>query len=129
MRLDDLLGKALDLLTGQERNRDQGGRVRPASEDPYGDPADQGYRPAGPYPQRGEVRPASEDPYGDPADQERYAGRYPGGVAPASQDPYGDPADEYQGQRVHPASEDPYGDPADEEEERYPTGGRRGGRW
>ena len=37
--------------------------VRPASEDPYGDPADQ---------QSGQfrnVRPASEDPYGDPADQ------------------------------------------------------------
>ncbi len=36
-------------------NRGQYGNVRPASEDPYGDP--------------GNVRPASEDPYGDPADQ------------------------------------------------------------
>lgn len=36
-------------------NRGQYGNVRPASEDPYGDP--------------GDVRPASEDPYGDPADQ------------------------------------------------------------
>jgi len=35
--------------------------VRPASEDPYGDPADQGMF--------GNVSPASEDPYGDPADQ------------------------------------------------------------
>jgi hypothetical protein len=35
------------------------GDVRPASEDPYGDPADQEFA---------NVRPASEDPYGDPAD-------------------------------------------------------------
>lgn len=39
-------------------NRGQYGNVRPASEDPYGDP--------------GDVRPASEDPYGDPADQRRW---------------------------------------------------------
>jgi hypothetical protein len=38
-----------------------GDNVRPASEDPYGDPADQ---IAGQT-----VLPASEDPYGDPADQ------------------------------------------------------------
>lgn len=36
------------------------GNIRPASQDPYGDPADQGY---------GNIRPASEDPYGDPADR------------------------------------------------------------
>lgn len=36
---------------------------RPASEDPYGDPADQG---GGRF---GNVRPASQDPYGDPADR------------------------------------------------------------
>jgi len=48
------------------------GGVLPASQDPYGDPADQ------------QVLPASEDPYGDPADQ---------AVLPASQDPFGDPAD------------------------------------
>jgi hypothetical protein len=35
--------------------------VRPASEDPYGDPGDQEFA---------DVRPASEDPYGDPADQQ-----------------------------------------------------------
>jgi hypothetical protein len=57
------------------------GEVLPASQDPYGDPADQ---------LRGqEVLPASEDPYGDPADQTQ-----PAGVLPASQDPYGDPADD-----------------------------------
>lgn len=49
---------------------------RPASEDPYGDPADQfpqqgqpgqqGYAPQRQFPN---VRPASEDPYGDPADR------------------------------------------------------------
>lgn len=55
--------------------------VRPASEDPYGDPAD--------YPQFGNVRPASEDPYGDPADYPQF-----GNVRPASEDPYGDPADQ-----------------------------------
>lgn len=38
------------------------GNIRPASEDPYGDPADSG--------QYGNIRPASEDPYGDPADQQ-----------------------------------------------------------
>ena len=53
--------------------------VRPASEDPYGDPADQ---------QFGNVKPASQDPYGDPADQQS------GNVRPASEDPYGDPADQ-----------------------------------
>ena len=63
------------------------------------------------------VRPASEDPYGDHADQVGYGGQF-GDVIPASQDPYGDPADQYyDGQfgNVRPASEDPYGDPADEE--------------
>ena len=40
----------------------QYGNFRPASEDPYGDPADQG--------QYGNIRPASEDPYGDPADRQ-----------------------------------------------------------
>jgi hypothetical protein len=59
-----LLGKLGEIL-GQ-RTRTSSGRgpirnVRPASEDPYGDPADE---------LRGRnVRPASEDPYGDPADE------------------------------------------------------------
>jgi hypothetical protein len=38
----------------------QYGNVLSASQDPYGDPADQ---------QFGKVKPASQDPYGDPADQ------------------------------------------------------------
>jgi hypothetical protein len=79
-----------------------GGQVLPASQDPYGDPADQ-------Y-QGQQVLPASQDPMGDPADQ--YAGRQ---VLDASQDPLGDPADQFQGQQVLPASQDPYGDPADQQ--------------
>ena len=65
-----------------------------------------------------DVRPASEDPYGDPADE--FGSRevmHGQDVLPASEDPYGDPADEmneeYAGHGVRPASEDPYGDPAD----------------
>ena len=64
--VDEFLRKAKDIILGpndderqEQRGYDQ--RVRPASEDPYGDPADQ---------QFGNVRPASEDPYGDPADQQ-----------------------------------------------------------
>ena len=52
-------------------------QVRPASDDPYGDPG------LGQY---ANIKPASQDPYGDPANQ----GRFPG-VRPASDDPYGDP--------------------------------------
>jgi hypothetical protein len=82
---DGILGRVASALTGgnndESGNEDQFGDVRPASEDPYGDPADiQSY---------GNVRPASEDPYGDPADQENF-----GNVRPASEDPYGDPADQ-----------------------------------
>ncbi|MDF5723828.1 MAG: translation initiation factor [Rhizonema sp. PD37] len=81
---------------GDEERADEEGNygdrgVRPASEDPYGDPADQGYGNPGGYGQYGDVRPASEDPYGDPADQGY------GDVRPASEDPYGDPADQNYG--------------------------------
>lgn len=38
----------------------QQGGILPASQDPYGDPADQ---------QGGGILPASQDPYGDPADR------------------------------------------------------------
>lgn len=68
----------------REDERGQYGDVRPASEDPYGDPANQ-------VADYGDVRPASEDPYGDPADQ--VAADY-GNVRPASEDPFGDPADQ-----------------------------------
>ncbi|MEG4204746.1 translation initiation factor [Microcoleus sp. Pol7_A1] len=66
------------------------GDVSPASEDPYGDPADNAGTD---YGQFGNVSPASEDPYGDPADYVADAGMF-GDVSPASEDPYGDPADE-----------------------------------
>ena len=77
MRLDNLLGGLMDAVTGRGQQQD---------EDQYqGQP----------------VRPATEDPWGDPADgQNAQNAQYPGGVLPASQDPYGDPADTYQGQQV-----------------------------
>jgi hypothetical protein len=64
-----LLGRLGDLLGQRKRAASAGpGRgpirdVRPASEDPYGDPADE-FRGRN-------VKPASEDPYGDPADEPR----------------------------------------------------------
>ncbi len=63
----------------------QYGNVAPASQDPWGDPADSqgGFQ--------GQVRPASEDPWGDPADSQ---GGFQGQVRPASEDPWGDPADQ-----------------------------------
>jgi hypothetical protein len=65
--VNDFLRKAKDFLLGSNDAQDQREAeyrdrdVRPASEDPYGDPAD--------LASYGDVRPASEDPYGDPADQ------------------------------------------------------------
>jgi len=50
---------ALAALLGHLGQQRAQGQVLPASQDPYGDPADQG----------GGVLPASMDPYGDPADQ------------------------------------------------------------
>ena len=47
---------AVKNLMDRGGNQGQYGNVRPASEDPYGDP--------------GNVLPASQDPYGDPADQQ-----------------------------------------------------------
>ena len=58
---DGLLGKITDLFGQHKRAASPQRNVRPASEDPYGDPADE-YRGHA-------VRPASEDPYGDPADE------------------------------------------------------------
>ncbi|MEA5625550.1 translation initiation factor [Nostoc sp. UHCC 0251] len=112
--VDDFLRKAKDLFFGGKGDQAEDTEyrdglrpavddrnVRPASEDPYGDPAD--------IASYGDVRPASEDPYGDPGDISSY-----GNVRPASEDPYGDPADQEFGD-VRPASEDPYGDPADQD--------------
>ncbi len=61
-----LLGRITDMLgsRGRTRTSDRGfTNVRPASEDPLGDPADEmSFR-------GNRVRPASEDPWGDPADE------------------------------------------------------------
>ncbi len=81
--VDEFLRRAKDAILGgndapQDTANDER-QVRPASEDPSGDPADQ---------QFGNIRPASEDPSGDPADQQF------GNVRPASEDPHGDPADQ-----------------------------------
>ncbi|MFB8794713.1 MAG: translation initiation factor [Microcoleus sp.] len=102
--VDSFLRKLKDAIVGPEnensrssedednydRPPDSGqfGKVRPASEDPLGDPAD--YADSGQF---ANVRPASEDPYGDPAHYVADAGQF-GDVLPASEDPYGDPADE-----------------------------------
>jgi hypothetical protein len=89
--VDDILRRVKDAVLGNDQTEGNYDRPRPASEDPYGDPADQPGEG-----QFGNVRPASEDPYGDPADQVAYGGQNAGfgDVRPASEDPYGDPADE-----------------------------------
>jgi hypothetical protein len=98
--MDRLMGMLQGTLFGNERTsrnpKYRGRDVKPASEDPYGDPADQmndgRYASLSARTSRfGNVKPASQDPYGDPADQ-LVRGRF-GNVKPASQDPYGDPAD------------------------------------
>jgi len=107
MRLGEIVEDVIEALTGRGHDEEEPQNVRPASEDPMGDPADQGWQRAGYSP--GNVRPASEDPMGDPADT--YNGQQ---VLSASQDPMGDPEDTYNGQQVLPASQDPLGDPADQ---------------
>jgi hypothetical protein len=63
----------------------------------------------------GQVLPASQDPYGDPADAPMSSGTGYGNIRPASQDPLGDPADDADRARgIRPASDDPLGDPADQ---------------
>ena len=57
-----LLSKVTEIF-GNHQQQGGPGNVKPASQDPYGDPADQGG--AGGR----NVKPASQDPYGDPADQ------------------------------------------------------------
>ena len=65
MGLGDLIKNVVDTITGHKDDQAEDQNIRPASEDPYGDPADQ---IAGQN-----IRPASEDPYGDPADDPRSA--------------------------------------------------------
>jgi len=59
------LGGLLGGGGGQQSQGGQFGNVMSSSQDPYGDPADQG---GGRF---GNVLPSSADPYGDPADQGR----------------------------------------------------------
>ena len=63
--VDNFLRKIADSILNpdqQQHDNNENQRVSPASEDRYGDQADEErFR---------NVRPASEDPYGDPADQE-----------------------------------------------------------
>lgn len=84
MDRDSLIGQ-IERLFNSHGDRDS--RVLPASQDPYGDPADAGYgrgRYAASRRDYDDVLPASQDPLGDPADDD---------ILPASQDPLGDPAD------------------------------------
>ena len=97
-----LLGSLANAMGGSAPDQAADPRIRPASEDPLGDPADQIFGQ--------DVLPASQDPYGDPADQ--LAGAE---VLPASMDPLGDPGGPLYGQNIRPASEDPLGDPADQQ--------------
>ena len=61
-----LLGHLDQLFTQHGQQQQVGGQnVRPASQDRYGDPADQGGGGRN-------VKPASQDPYGDPADDSRH---------------------------------------------------------
>ena len=60
---DKLINAVKDALSQRTRTAGTPRNVRPASQDPYGDPADE-------FKGRS-VRPASEDPYGDPADEPR----------------------------------------------------------
>ena len=72
---DGLIDQISGLFGQHQQQQGTMQNPRPASEDPYGDPADQeprggygGQRPD-PRQQFPNLRPASEDPYGDPADR------------------------------------------------------------
>ena len=69
------------VLNRYDERGELGRNVRPASEDPYGDPADRMMKPRmGNMMGRGQfgsVKPASQDPYGDPADQPHDGARPP----------------------------------------------------
>jgi len=95
-----LMGMFTDQMLGRNSSTTYRGReVRPASEDPYGDPADQmgtGRMGMGKMSMgrggMGNVKPASMDPYGDPADQMPRASMGTPHRKPSSNvDPYGDP--------------------------------------
>jgi hypothetical protein len=92
---DGLIEQITGLFGQQQAQQGTMQNPLPASQDPYGDPADQfpgnrAYADGGPQGQFPNLRPASQDPYGDPADGPQ--SQFPG-IRPASEDPYGDPAD------------------------------------
>lgn len=58
------LAKLLNMFLGRDQQGEEPRRVKPASQDPYGDPADNPSTSS-------RVKPASEDPYGDPADRKK----------------------------------------------------------
>jgi hypothetical protein len=64
---DGLIGKISDIFGQHAQRAGTRDNPRSASEDPYGDPADEGRSATASR----DVRPASEDPYGDPADEPR----------------------------------------------------------
>ncbi len=101
MAFGDILEKVKDIFTGGDETQQQDGtptqpsdgEILPASQDPYGDPADQPQNAS--YGGNDEILPASQDPLGDPADDVTNGGEYGGdNILPASQDPLGDPADD-----------------------------------
>jgi len=65
-----LIGNIEGLFSQHQQRMQSEGQVLPASQDPYGDPADAG-RSSYAYasPQFPGVKPASEDTLGDPADR------------------------------------------------------------
>ncbi len=117
MGLGRIFESVVDAVTGRNNDEEQ---TATAQGDPNFDPNATYDANAGQ-----DVLPASQDPMGDPADQGQYAsnqyGSDDGSVLPASMDPMGDPADEGQNAslagdpNVLPASQDPYGDPADDQ--------------
>jgi hypothetical protein len=120
---DGLIGQIEGLFRGRQSELEQQyPNLRPASEDPLGDPADLEHR------QQGYSQPVSQS-----YDGGYLEGQFPG-IKPASQDPLGDPADleqpnyrqgyqnppnsqggplQQQFPGIKPASQDPLGDPAD----------------
>jgi hypothetical protein len=64
-----LIGNIEGLFGQHQQRLESSGQILPASQDPYGDPADAG-RAGRAYasPEFPGVKPASQDPLGDPAD-------------------------------------------------------------
>ena len=62
---EGLIGKISDLFGAHKQSAPSSRDIKPASQDPYGDPADEGRGVRTPS----NVKPASQDPYGDPADE------------------------------------------------------------